>query len=483
MFFNARLRKTKFQHYSLRHVFRGFLIVAVCGVPFPFAFAADNYQIIDLGKFEDGVYNTEGIDVNSNGLVVGHSLREQVVETTDATNTVVTETVQFMRAFTFEQESPELTDLGAVDNSELFVDITNINPDSGEPELTTVDLSEPFTSSFATAVNEQDTVIGFSFKKLGFVSTSIVDSIEVQEANSRFISRAIISQSGGLEEIPDFIEETPSDMRAIGISGNLVVGYGLFDDPEDVDENGDGIDAQFRNGFVYDIDSKDLIRVAPLATSRELSLRDINSSGYAVGVASSVVDNRINFVVVGYDLSTQEPARVIEIFGEGSQQAWAINDHGVFVGQALRPGGTEFTAFSYDLNTNTAKDLGVLNENFVSGVARDINNLGQIVGSSQVQNSPVVHHAFLYENGELKDLDKLIGCNTGWRLDEAFGISESGVIVGKGVINGQIRGFMLKPIEGTAPSCEVEEEKSGSGSLPFISLVGLLLLGFRRARV
>ena len=49
----------------------------------------------------------------------------------------------------------------------------------------------------------------------------------------------------------------------------------------------------------------------------------------------------------------------------------------------------------------------------------------------------------IYQKGVLTDLNSLIPAGSGWVLNEARSISESGQIAGSGVLNGQERAFLL----------------------------------------
>jgi len=426
--------------------------------------AADKYDLIDLGKFEEGISPTEGLDINNSDLVVGYSVKEGTTET-EVNGNIVTNTIQYARAFSFETTENSLIDLGAIDNSEVLVEITNTV--DGLPVTETINVGQPFNGSFGFAVNDQGTAIGTSPRLYGSVQTTgdVGNITETAVATSR--ERAIIIESGTITEVPDFVEDSPLDMRALGIRDNLIVGFGKFDD--------------FDHGFIYDFDSNELTRIPPLSVDQNMVLRDINSSGYAVGVSDQVIDDTATREVVGVDYNSGGTLEKIEIFGGIIQQAYAINDNGLIVGQAVRANEPVLVAFSYDRSSGIATDLGVLNENFASSIAYGVNNSGQIVGQSKFQNSPDVFHAFIYENEVMKDLDKLIGCDSGWRLVEARAINEDGVIVGKGIFEGEIRGFMLKPQEGTAPNCELEDD-SGSGSLPLWTLLVLALIGSLRRK-
>ncbi len=152
----------------------------------------------------------------------------------------------------------------------------------------------------------------------------------------------------------------------------------------------------------------------------------------------------------------------------------------------------------YDLNDSTEIDLGYFNENAPFAEAFDINvrlesdvaSGYQVVGTSIKQTSPTtLRHAFIYENGEIKDLNDLIDCkfdsngNRDWVLYEARSINDSGIIVGNGLLNGIQTAFMLKPKADTPSACIVEpEDDSGSGSLPIAFLAILTLGGYIRKK-
>lgn len=110
-----------------------------------------------------------------------------------------------------------------------------------------------------------------------------------------------------------------------------------------------------------------------------------------------------------------------------SSQAYAINDRGQVLGVDFGIGGV-----LWDLATGT--ETAVPN-----GDA--LNNLGQVVGSAYGGG------AFLwYETGGTRLLSSLIPAGTGWQLDYAFAINDAGDIAGYGLLNGQIRGFLMTPV-------------------------------------
>ena len=80
----------------------------------------------------------------------------------------------------------------------------------------------------------------------------------------------------------------------------------------------------------------------------------------------------------------------------------------------------------------------------LSSTANDINDRGVIVGEAQIETGHT--RAFIFRNGEMRDLNTLLPKNSGWTLERALAISEDGRIVGYGRLNGESRGFILEPV-------------------------------------
>ena len=75
--------------------------------------------------------------------------------------------------------------------------------------------------------------------------------------------------------------------------------------------------------------------------------------------------------------------------------------------------------------------------------ARGINNLGQVVGDSRTADGKL--HTFLWQNGVMQDLNDLIPSNSKWTLREATAINGVGRIIGVGILDGKLHGFLLTP--------------------------------------
>jgi probable HAF family extracellular repeat protein len=113
----------------------------------------------------------------------------------------------------------------------------------------------------------------------------------------------------------------------------------------------------------------------------------------------------------------------------------AINNRGDVVGFSDFSGDLSggvltpnFHAFLWTRETGRMTDIGVLPGDNLSE-ALDINDRGQVVGIS----IPSLH-AFIYENGKLRDLNSLIPNNSPLMLLEGGGINDRGEITGQACV-------------------------------------------------
>ncbi|BCJ49363.1 hypothetical protein Asp14428_08380 [Actinoplanes sp. NBRC 14428] len=116
--------------------------------------------------------------------------------------------------------------------------------------------------------------------------------------------------------------------------------------------------------------------------------------------------------------------RTVQLGIQGTAEA--INDRGQVAGQGVFEPGS-FHPFLY--TGGRFVDLGVLDGGrYESGDAADLNNRGQVVGSSIVtadQEENPAQHAFLRQRGRMTDLGTL-----GGRYSRASAINERGQVVG-----------------------------------------------------
>jgi probable HAF family extracellular repeat protein len=415
--------------------------------------AADYYQVIDLGTLEGNA--SEGFSINDSNSVVGVSNGDDFTS----------------HGFVYRDANQELVDLGHLEFERAITDSegNEVILESGR--------------SSAIDINNDGIAVGSS--------TQLLEVGEDSEGNPTFIevNYGVYFDTDSLTVsiIPPFDMDNPTNTIAVAINQNqLVVGTTKYDPPNDTDSSGNAITTTYERGFFYDIGTQEFNLIQPLAPEDDgqfVVMRGINDQGVAVGISTRIEDQRNVARIIIVEVNEPDSLQELDVFGGFASYPWAINNAGMVVGKATLENSAIEQAFMYDSETQVVTELGYLNDSFKGSEAIDINESNQIVGRSKFQNSPSIYHAFLYENGEMKNLNQLIACDSGWILNEARSIndsSEGAVITGTGVVNGEKHAFMLKPLEGSAPACEVEEEDSGSGSLPAVGLLGLFLLSFRR---
>lgn len=94
-------------------------------------------------------------------------------------------------------------------------------------------------------------------------------------------------------------------------------------------------------------------------------------------------------------------------------------------------------AFLY--KESTMMDLGTLEGN---SHASDINNTDMVVGDYIDINSDT--RAFIHNGTEMQDLTSLLN-NNEWILEKARNINDAGMIIGTGLINNEVHGYLLIP--------------------------------------
>jgi len=117
----------------------------------------------------------------------------------------------------------------------------------------------------------------------------------------------------------------------------------------------------------------------------------------------------------------------------------AVNNKGQVAGVSTSSAGTT-RAFLWDLGT--MRDLGALPGD-ASSEARGMNDLSVVVGrsgSADLSDS----RAVLWQGGAPLDLNQVVRAPN-WTLSAATGINNLGQIVGFGVHDGSVRGFLLTP--------------------------------------
>lgn len=207
---------------------------------------------------------------------------------------------------------------------------------------------------------------------------------------------------------------------------------------------------------------------------------DINQSGQVSGTSYLSGDYISHAFVYSNGVMTD-----IGTLGGMSSRAGGINKYGQVVGSSFTSTNISQHAFYY--SNGTMSDLGTFGG--TNSAAMDINDNSQIVGSAKTANN--VNHAFLfsngamidlgasllpgwgsaasrinnigqvlinanspnfmsfanylYENGNMYDINTLLPSNSGWSLQGAYDINDYGQIVGIGTLNGQGHAFLMTP--------------------------------------
>lgn len=106
-------------------------------------------------------------------------------------------------------------------------------------------------------------------------------------------------------------------------------------------------------------------------------------------------------------------------------EAEDINDSGALAGWSTGPLGTENLAFRYT-EADGMVDLGSLGG--AVSRAHGLNNLGGVVGQSELADGSD-YHAFLWQDGAMRDLNALVNAVGDWQLVSADDINDAGQIL------------------------------------------------------
>ena len=158
-------------------------------------------------------------------------------------------------------------------------------------------------------------------------------------------------------------------------------------------------------------------------------------TSYNVTLLNNFTPHHINShgIVAGQDLTDAYPGPSAAIWDNGSvsrvASSWvghaqAINDNNTVVGEGYE---TNFIGHPFVWDSGTLTELGDLGDGLT--IPRDVNNLGQVVGTSATTSAM---HAFLWQNNSMTDLGTMNAITS-----EAVAINN----------NGQIAGFTTNPTQ------------------------------------
>jgi uncharacterized membrane protein len=193
----------------------------------------------------------------------------------------------------------------------------------------------------------------------------------------------------------------------------------------------------------------------------DVFIEDLNDANAIVGFATvSGVERAFLWNAI------TTPQGLGDLDGDGgASAAFGINDAGWIVGSS--DDGGEQRAFRRDPGTGVLEGLAHLPGGDFSR-ARDINASGVAVGSAWDPIALAFHAVLWDSDGTVYDLHDLLTNGSGWVLEEALAISDTGYIAGTARnAAGESEGFLLLPIP-----------EPGTGLL---LLCGLTLLARRSA--
>jgi probable HAF family extracellular repeat protein len=172
-----------------------------------------------------------------------------------------------------------------------------------------------------------------------------------------------------------------------------------------------------------------------LAQGDYSSARDINDRGDVVGEANLVRNGKPQAFLWHGGKMEQLP----DLPGGSFCSAQAINNRGAIAGSCDLPNGI---AHGVIWRKGSVEDLGTLGDEDAPSTALDINDQGEVVGTSEAEGKLV---AFFWERGKMIDLNKAIPPRSGWWLLVASRINKKGEILGRGYLGGAIHAFLLQP--------------------------------------
>ncbi len=172
----------------------------------------------------------------------------------------------------------------------------------------------------------------------------------------------------------------------------------------------------------------------------------INDSGRIAGVGLDPTNASINVAIV-HDMSTNTTFGITPLQGDTTALAFAVGNGGHVVGAS----GFNGRPFIWsDANGTVEIPLPVGTS---QGSARGVNSTGWVVGRA----SSAFSIPFVWNGTATYRLADLIPSGTGWDLSmntssSADAISDNGIIVGTGVLNGAVHAFAMIPGAGPTPS-------------------------------
>jgi uncharacterized membrane protein len=210
-----------------------------------------------------------------------------------------------------------------------------------------------------------------------------------------------------------------------------------------------GSDVYSPKPLLYDSIGNQVIELEPLP-------------GFTLGLTTAV-NNADHAAGLSYNIEGPPPVLQHVFFYDGStvtdqgqvDGVGAMNDADTIVGFRRFPSAPEPQAYRLTLGGGF-QPLGHSQlPGYTGSLAGDVNNDGTVVGYSAPTgwNDPAIpHRAFVHSvDSGLEDLaDITLNPGAGWTFETAGAINDAGHIAGVGRLYGELRGFVLKPLDALA---------------------------------
>jgi probable HAF family extracellular repeat protein len=214
--------------------------------------------------------------------------------------------------------------------------------------------------------------------------------------------------------------------RGFILTATLIAGLGLVTHAT----------AEEQRSFLVDLNTRTVTPLGTLGGDNTWAY-GINDAGQVVG-RSETAEGFTHAFITGPDGVGMRDLGTLK--GGHDSIAWSINDSGQVVGGSATPDGRGERAFITGPDGASMRDLGTLGGDNYSG-AYDINDAGQVVGDSYTASGQGYRAFITGPNGVgMRDLGTLGGNNT-----TAYGINETGQVVGGSLTTPSFRAFITGP--------------------------------------
>jgi len=347
-----------------------------------------------------------------------------------------------------------------------------------------IDLSQFMTDPGLSGIDPSDGVSKYSDAYAINDSGQVVGRSAIYDADGNQIWHAFLFSNGQMKTLtlggqPDI---SYSYATAINASGQVV-------GSSDVYEGGvyKGSHAfLYSNGQMIDLSKVDpsLFGTNPDDGTSFSYAFAINASGQVAGI-SDVYKDGVSRGTHAFLYSNGQMQDLGVLSEDASQRGFSspasINSSGQVVGYSNIYKNGNFKGTHAFLYSNGAmQDLGALGEDSagnVSSSAIAINDAGEVIGNSNIYDGAnfVTEHAFLYSDGQMKDLNTLIDSSSGITLVNARAINASGQIACFAhLASGAQRAVLLSPATAAnqAPTADDQSVTTNAGTPQAVTLTG-----------